>query len=34
MDLPGYAVGGLAVGEGFDAMAAVLGYHVSAAAGQ
>ena len=24
MDLPGYAVGGLAVGEGFDAMAAVL----------
>ena len=26
MDLPGYAVGGLAVGEGFDAMAAVLGY--------
>ena len=26
MDLPGYAVGGLAVGEGFDAMAAVLGH--------
>ena len=28
MDLPGYAVGGLAVGEGFDAMAAVLDYTV------
>ncbi len=26
MDLPGYAVGGLAVGEGFDAMAGVLGF--------
>ena len=28
MDLPGYAVGGLAVGEGFDAMAAVLDFTV------
>jgi queuine tRNA-ribosyltransferase len=26
MDFPGYAVGGLAVGEGFDAMVKVLGY--------
>jgi queuine tRNA-ribosyltransferase len=26
MDLPGYAVGGLAVGEGFEAMKAILGF--------
>ena len=26
LDLPGYAIGGLAVGEGFEAMKAVLGY--------
>jgi queuine tRNA-ribosyltransferase len=29
MDFPGYAIGGLAVGEGFEAMKAVLGYVTS-----